>query len=63
MLDELLGHVVGVADQVRLEVPVEVLGHAANVLPGRSMLLVSPAFGKLAILVHPGEVVCCDELG
>ena len=63
MRDELLGHVVGVADQVGLEVPVEVLGHAGIVLPGRSMVLVSPALVEFTILVHPGEVVCRDELG
>ena len=63
MPDELLGHVVGVADQVGLEVPVEVLGHAGIVLPGRSMVLVSPALVEFTILVHPGEVVCRDELG
>ena len=63
MPDELLGHVVGVADQVRLEVPVEVLGHAGIVLPSRSMVLVSPALVEFTILVHPGEVVSRDELG
>ena len=61
--DDLLGHVVGVADQVRLEVRVEVLGHVAIVRPRRPMLLISPSLVVLAIRVHPGEVVRRDELG
>ena len=62
MLDDLLGHVVGVADQTRLEVSVEVSRHIVIAITDCTMGLVSPTIVVLAIFVHPGQVVRCNEL-
>ena len=53
MVNDGFGHIVGITDQICLEVGVKVLGDLLLAFLVRRMLLVSPSLVKLAIFVKP----------
>ena len=62
MLNDSLGHVMGVTDQICLEVSIKVLWDVAKVIISRSMLLVRPSLGELPIQVHLRKIIGGNQL-
>ena len=63
VINDLLCHVVSIANQTRLEVSVEVSGYIVIAISDRTMWLVLPSIVVLAIFVHSSQVIRCNQLG
>ena len=60
VFNNLLGHVMGITNQIRLEVGIELLWDVYEVLIGCLVILVFPTSGKLPIFVHFRKIICCN---